>query len=220
MNQIAGINVGFVLPHWAYWGGLMIIPIILIIWSYSLEKKQKKAGAGSTEPPLPSNGFTKVADWICEHSGQIVAFWTILAVVCYTYEVIARYVFNKPTIWAQEAAYLIFGMQYVIAGAYTYKWKAHVAVDILYNKLPVRGRRGMDIFCSLFSMVFAVTLIGTCYGFFRKSLAMREITVETWQIQYYPVKGLMMVGGILILLAIFSKLYKDIKVFNQLGRES
>jgi TRAP-type mannitol/chloroaromatic compound transport system permease small subunit len=217
MNQIAGIDTGFVLPHWAYWGGLLIIPIILIIWSYSLEKKQKKQAAA---PPEYSNGFTKVVDWVCEHTGQIVGFWTVIAVVCYTYEVIARYIFNKPTIWAQEAAYLIFGMQYVIAGAYTYLYKAHVAVDILYVKLPTRGQRGMDIFCSLFSMVFAVTLIGTCYGFFTKSLAMKEITVETWQIQYYPVKGLMMVGGILMLLALFSKLYKDIKAFNQLGRES
>ncbi len=168
----------------------------------------------------PSNGFTKVVDWVSEHTGQLVAFWTIMAVFCYTYEVIARYIFNKPTIWAQEAAYLIFGMQYVIAGAYTYLWNAHVCVDILYVKLPMRGRRGMDIFCSIFSMIFAVTLIGTCYGFFQKSLAMKEITVETWQIQYYPVKGLMMVGGIIILLAIFSKLYKDIKMFNQLGREA
>jgi TRAP-type mannitol/chloroaromatic compound transport system permease small subunit len=52
------------------------------------------------------------------------------------------------------------------------------------------------------------------------SFGMRERTVETWQIQYYPVKGIMVVGGALILLATISKLYKDIKMFNQLGREA
>jgi TRAP-type mannitol/chloroaromatic compound transport system permease small subunit len=50
------------------------------------------------------------------------------------------------------------------------------------------------------------------------SIGMRERTMETWQIQYYPVKAMMLIGGILITLATISKLYKDIKRFNQMGR--
>jgi TRAP-type mannitol/chloroaromatic compound transport system permease small subunit len=61
-----------------------------------------------------------------------------------------------------EASYLLFGMQYLIAGAYAYLKGSHVAVDIVYNRLPLRGRYGMDIFSSVFSFIFFITLIGTC----------------------------------------------------------
>lgn len=221
MNKPTVIDFGFVLPHWFYWGWLVVMPIVMIIWCYSLEKKNKPATTpGSTATPPPENGFTRVVDWLCEHAGQMVGFWSITAVVFYAFEVVSRYIFNKPTIWVHEASFLLFGMQYLIAGSYAYLRGSHVAVDILYNRLPLRGRYGMDIFTSVFSFIFFITLIGTSYQFFMNSLGMRERTLETWQIQYYPVKGIMVVGGILILLATFSKLYKDIKMFNQLGREA
>jgi len=221
------IDFGFVLPHWFYWGWLVLMPIAMIIVCYYLERKQfAKDGTlpdsseqdGAVE--VSSNSIIKIFDWICEHSGQFVAFWTISAVVFYAFEVIARYIFNKPTIWVHEASFLIFGMQYLLAGAYAYLHGSHVAVDIVYNKFPKRGQHGLDIFTSVFSFIFFLVLMGTSYGFMMDSIGMRERTLETWQIQYYPVKAMMLVGGILITLAAISKLYKDIKRFNQLGRSA
>jgi len=222
------IDFGFVLPHWFYWGWLAVMPIVMIIWCYALEKRQfDKDGTlpQSTKHDDPDayvnkNKIIKVIDWLSEHSGQFVAFWTINAVVFYAFEVIARYIFNKPTIWVHESSFLLFGMQYLLAGAYAYLHGSHVAVDIVYNKFPKRGQYGLDIFTSVFSFVFFITLIGTSYQFMMDSIGMRERTMETWQIQYYPVKVMMFVGGILITLATISKLYKDIKRFNLLGRSA
>ena len=219
------IDFGFVLPHWFYWGWLAVMPIFMILWSLALEKRKKakegpaeKEETAEIEPPVKTNVIIRIFDWLSEYSGQFVAFWTINAVVFYAFEVIARYIFNKPTIWVHESSFLLFGMQYLLAGAYAYLHGSHVAVDIIYNKLPERGQYGLDIFTSIFSFVFFMTLIGTSYGFMMDSIGMRERTMETWQIQYYPVKAMMFVGGILIVLATISKLYKDIKRFNQLGR--
>ena len=222
------IDFGFVLPHWFYWGWLAVMPIVMIIVCYALERRQfAKDGtlpqSSKHEDPdayETSNPIIRIIDWLSEHSGQFVAFWTINAVVFYAFEVIARYIFNKPTIWVHESSFLLFGMQYLLAGAYAYLHGSHVAVDIVYNKFPKRGQYGLDIFTSIFSFVFFITLIGTSYKFMMDSIGMRERTMETWQIQYYPVKTMMFVGGILILLATASKLYKDIKRFNQLGRSA
>jgi len=221
------IDFGFVLPHWFYWGWLALMPIVMIAVCYYLERKQfEKDGTlpdsseqeGSVE--VSSNKIIRIFDWISEHTGQFVAFWTITAVVFYAFEVIARYIFNKPTIWVHESSFLLFGMQYLLAGAYAYLHGSHVAVDIVYNKFPKRGQYGLDIFTSVFSFVFFIVLMGTSYGFMMDSIGMRERTMETWQIQYYPVKAMMLMGGILITLAAISKLYKDIKRFNQLGRSA
>lgn len=222
------IDFGFVLPHWFYWGWLAVMPIAMILICKYLEKRQfEKDGTlpqtTKHEDPdayVATNPIIKFIDWISEYSGQFVAFWTINAVVFYAFEVIARYIFNKPTIWVHESSFLLFGMQYLLAGAYAYLHGSHVAVDIIYNKFPKRGQYGLDVFTSIFSYVFFITLIGTSYRFFMDSIAQRERTMETWQIQYYPVKTMMFIGGILILLATTSKLYKDIKRFNQLGRSA
>lgn len=220
------IDFGVVLPHWFYWGWLALMPIAMIAVCYYLERKQfEKDGTlpDSTEHgeiEVSSNRVIRLFDWISEHTGQFVAFWTITAVVFYAFEVIARYIFNKPTIWVHESSFLLFGMQYLLAGAYAYLHGSHVAVDIIYNKFPKRGQYGLDIFTSVFSFVFFIVLMGTSYGFMMDSIGMRERTMETWQIQYYPVKAMMLLGGLLITLAAISKLYKDIKRFNKLGRSA
>lgn len=222
------IDFGFVLPHWFYWGWLAVMPIVMIIVCYALERRQfakdgTRPQSSKHEDPdayVATNRIIRIIDWLSEHSGQFVAFWTINAVVFYAFEVIARYIFNKPTIWVHESSFLLFGMQYLLAGAYAYLHGSHVAVDIVYNKFPKRGQYGLDIFTSVFSFVFFITLMGTSYGFMMDSIGMRERTMETWQIQYYPVKTMMVIGAILITLATISKLYKDIKRFNQLGRSA
>jgi len=221
MNQ-EQIDFGFVLPHWFYWGWLACFPIVMIIWCKHLEKKKIKNGTAAAEEaaPVSSNPVIRAIDWLAEYSGQFVGFWTINAVCFYAFEVISRYIFNKPTIWVHESSYLLFGMQYLLAGAYAQLHGSHVAVDIVYNKLPERGRVGMDIFTSVFSFIFFIVLIGTSYGFMMDSIGMRERTLETWQIQYYPVKAMMFIGGILLILATLSKLYKDIKRFNLMGRNA
>ena len=222
------IDFGFVLPHWLYWGWLAFMPIVMILCCYYQEGKKKKQ-AGNAEAAtdqddsaetVPNNRTTRIIDWISEHTGMFVGFWTINAVFVYAFEVISRYMFNNPTVWVHESAFLLFGMQYLISGAYAYHHGSHVAVDIIYNKFPKRGRYGLDIFTSVFSFIFFLTLIGTSWGFAMGSIRMGERTVETWQIHYGPVKMMMFIGGVLILLATISKLYKDIQRFNQLGRRA
>jgi TRAP-type mannitol/chloroaromatic compound transport system permease small subunit len=49
---------------------------------------------------------------------------------------------------------------------------------------------------------------------------MRETTVETWGIQHWPVKGIMVLGALLLLMAGISKLTKDIILYRRLGAEA
>ncbi|RRJ82440.1 TRAP transporter small permease subunit [Aestuariirhabdus litorea] len=231
MSDLEGF--GFVMPHWLYWGWLAVMPLIMIYLdrrspespSPVSEAEQNVEKLLLEEDPLEkfkdvSTPVTRVIDWISEHSGVFVAFWTVNAVCFYFFEVVMRYLFNMPTIWVHESSYLMLGMQYLMAGSYAMLHGAHVRVDVVYNKLPIRGRVGMDIFTSLFFFIFALALAGTSWTFFLDSFNMKETTVETWGIQYWPVKGMMFVGSSLILLAGISKLIKDIIVFIRLGQEA
>jgi TRAP-type mannitol/chloroaromatic compound transport system permease small subunit len=228
MSDLEGF--GFVLPHWAYWGWLALSPLVMVWWS---KRKEKKAPPpehvpdeetamnllAEEDPALhaPGNKLTDFIDWFSEQSGTLVAFWTVSAVVAYTYEVVARFIFNSPTIWVSEACFLLFGMQYLLSGAFALHHGSHVRVDVLYIKLSERGRVGMDIFTSVFFFIFALAMAGTSWSFMMDSIRMSETTVETWQIHYGPVKTTMFAGSILLLMAGVSKLIKDIKLFKLLG---
>jgi TRAP-type mannitol/chloroaromatic compound transport system permease small subunit len=196
---------------------------VLMYFTRDVKDSSQPDDIPSAEEELPEdridtgNAFTRAMDWISDKSGVFVAFWTITAVLAYFYEVLMRYVFNMPTIWVHESSYLLFGMQYLLAGAFALLHDAHVRVDILYVKLPARGRVGLDIFTSMFFFIFVIALIGTSWRFFADSYAMDERTMETWGIQHWPVKGMMLLGAILIGLAGLSKLVKDIRLYRRLG---
>ncbi|WP_417513349.1 TRAP transporter small permease subunit [Marinobacter sp.] len=231
MSDLEGF--GFVMPHWLYWGWLAVMPLIMMAWY----RWATARGAEPVEPELTpgelqaesddpliflqfeGNWFTRSIDWISDKSGEFVSFWTINAVVFYFFEVVMRYLFNQPTVWVHEASFLLLGMQYLLAGSFAMLHGAHVRVDVVYNFLPIRGRVGMDIFTSMFFFLFALVLMITSWTFFENSYSMNETTVETWGIQYWPVKGMMLLGSALLLLAGVSKLIKDIVLFVRLGQE-
>lgn len=230
MSELEGF--GFVLPHWLYWGWLAIMPLLMIaLDKWALRRGEEKLEHYKLVPEIQAdedpvvhrhfkgNRFTQVLDWISNKSGLFIAFWTINAVCFYFYEVIMRYLFNMPTVWVHEASYLLLGMQYMLAGGYALLEGAHVRVDVVYNKLPERGRVGMDIFTSVFFFIFAFVLTITSWVFFIDSYNMHEVTVETWGIQHWPVKGMMLLGSVLILLAGLSKFIKDIMLFIRMGKE-
>ena len=148
---------------------------------------------------------------ISRFSGEYVAYWSVIAVFVYYYEVVARYVFNSPTNWAHEAMFLMFGMQYLISGAYAYLTDSHVRVDVLYARLSPRAKAITDLLTSVFFFIFAGTILGTGYIFFNDSIGVWEVSFTEWAIQYWPVKATIILGAVLILLQGFAKVSKDVQ---------
>jgi TRAP-type C4-dicarboxylate transport system permease small subunit len=102
--------------------------------------------------------FTDAIDGFNKSIGTYVAYWAVIAVFVYYYEVVARYVFNSPTNWVHESMFLMFGMQYLFCGAYAYREDSHVRVDVFYSKLSPRGKAMADIFTSLLLIASSANL--------------------------------------------------------------
>lgn len=146
--------------------------------------------------------------------GEFVSYWAVIAVFVYYYEVLARYVFNSPTNWAHESMFLMFGMQYMLAGAYTYREDGHVRVDVLYLYLPNRVKALVDVLTSLFFFVFALALLWTGWTFMADAIKVWEVSFTEWAIQYWPVKSTMALGAFLLLLQGIAKLFKDLALLT------
>lgn len=102
-------------------------------------------------------------DTLGEWSG-LVARWLGLALsLVVIFEVLSRYLFNKPTIWAFDTAMMLTSTLFLLGAAYVLKHNAHIKVDVLYNLMPAKVRCVIDI---IFYLVFffPFTLCMVWYG--------------------------------------------------------
>jgi len=175
-------------------------------------------GAGTLEDPTLGmrSPFMRWIEAVNTFVGEYVSYWALLAVFVYYYEVVARYVFNSPTNWVHESMFLMFGMQYVLSGAYGYRDDAHVRVDILYSRLSPRGKAACDVFTSIFFFVFTITMLVTGWRFAMDSIGFGEVSFTEWGIQYWPVKLMLPLGALLIVLQGVVRLMRDLALL--LGR--
>lgn len=61
-----------------------------------------------------------------------------ILVIAMLYEVLARYVFNAPTLWAFDISYMLNGSIFILGAAFALQQDAHVRIDFLSQRLPVR----------------------------------------------------------------------------------
>lgn len=97
---------------------------------------------------------------INERWGVFVGFFVIPIAVIMTIEVVARYIFDSPTVWANQLSQLIFGGLIVMGGAYALLHRCHTRMDIIYNHLPSdRARAIVDVISSGLFFLFTGMLL-------------------------------------------------------------
>lgn len=165
-----------------------------------------------TAPRVGSRPVARAIDGLNHWVGQFVAYWTVIAVFVYFYEVVARFLFNSPTNWAHESMFLMFGMQYLLCGAYALRTESHVRVDVFYVKMSPRGRAIADVVTSVFFFVFTLTLLVTGWRFAMDAVEVAEKSFTEWGIQYWVIKLTIPIGAILLMLQGIAHLLRDVEI--------
>ena len=142
------------------------------------------------------------------------AAWCVGAIVLLmVYEVVARYGFNAPTIWAHEASVALASFAFVFGGAYCMAEGTHMRITVLVEKHPALGR--LSHWLSL--IAGTVYLSGLAYA----SWCMAERAIwrfslnGTWNPERSGstlnaplpayLKGLLFVGAVLFLLVLLRR---------------
>ncbi|HWA47637.1 MAG TPA: TRAP transporter small permease subunit [Dongiaceae bacterium] len=100
----------------------------------------------------------KLNTWI----GRIFA-WSILALVfVVSYEVFSRYLFHRPTTWAFDVSYMLYGLLFMMAGAYTLSRNGHVRGDFLYRNWAPRRQAMLDLI--LYIIFFFPGILALCWA--------------------------------------------------------
>ncbi|MDP2330996.1 MAG: TRAP transporter small permease subunit [Reyranella sp.] len=76
----------------------------------------------------------------------VVAMAEVVVIIAVQlYEVVARYAFNAPTLWGSDIAYMTNGTLFLLGAAYTLRMGAHIRIDFLAARLPLRAQHAINL---------------------------------------------------------------------------
>lgn len=137
---------------------------------------------------------------ITETISKPASFLVFIMMLITSTEVIGRYVFNHPTIWAWPLNRQIFGVFILVAGAYTMSSREHIRIEILYDNFPPKIKKIARVIALLSFVIFMGVLVwqGSWMGW--NSLMMKEKLAGAFRMPLYPFKLLIPIGAFLFLL--------------------
>lgn len=142
----------------------------------------------------------RVIDSISTWIGKVISFimLPVMAVVCY--EVIMRYAFHKPTVWASESMIYGCAILYCLGAAWTMVRDRHVRIDMLYERFSTRTRAIMDSITGVFFFLYLGMMLWTGSKYAWESIRIQETSGTPWNPPLYPIKIIFVIGVSLLIL--------------------
>lgn len=151
----------------------------------------------------------------------VARFWgasIIIVTFAILYEVVARGLFGRATVWANETTVYLSAVTYLLGGGYALLKRGHVRIDLVYGVLPPRLKMIADLisFICFALYVGALVWIGTQMAW--SSFLQSEGTGTPWNPPIWPVKAAIPLAGLLLLLQGIVNLAREMGVVPEAER--
>ncbi len=153
-------------------------------------------------------GIDRFTDW----TGTIISWLSVPLVLAVIYEVIARYIFHAPTIWAFDATYMLYGTLFMLGAAYALHKGAHIRTDFFWEKFSTRKKGVIDsisylvFFFPSLAMLFYLSMHEASYAW-----SINETSDQSpWRPILWPFKGVVPLACLLLLIQGVSELLKSL----------
>lgn len=137
---------------WIDWLAMIGIPVFGFFGVRTVHRAPMEFAEGSR--------FDRLAVFI----GRVTMMLIVLLVSVMLYEVILRYVFEAPTLWANELSLWLAGFVFLCAGLYAMQQRSHIRIFLLYDICPRWLQRTFDTISTALIVLFALALIYGGYG--------------------------------------------------------
>lgn len=155
--------------------------------------------------------IVKKIDFLSETVGKLISYILIITIAATVIEVVARYIFKSPTVWAYEVEMYTCGALYVLIGAYCQLKKSHVSVDLLYQLAGKKTRRILRLTINFpLILIFTGALAYMGGQFAWNSISIGERSYTAWAPYIWPVKLMLPVGCVLLMLQAVSDFLRDL----------
>jgi len=122
-----------------------------------------------------------------------------MMVVVVTWQVISRYALGDPSAWTEEVARMLLIWVGLLGGVYAYREKAHLGLDLLFQKVGPTGRRRLNMITDLCCGSFALAVLVVGGGaLVQLTWELRQTTAAlgipmAWFYTVLPISGLLIV---------------------------
>lgn len=163
--------------------------------------------------PVPLHiRIVRAIDRFTDLTGTLVAWLNVPMVVVVAYEVIARYVFNAPTIWSYDLTYMLYGTIFMLGAAYALHKGAHIRTDFLFEKWSIRTQGLIDSTAYLaffFPSLIAFLIVSWSQGYYAFQIG--ETSEQTpWRPILWPFKMVIPLTCLLLLIQGVSETIKSV----------
>lgn len=164
------------------------------------------------EPPPALLATIGVIDRFTDITGTIVSWLSIPLVLAVSYEVIARYLFRAPTVWAFDITYMTYATLFMLGAAYALHKGAHIRTDFFWEHFSTRKKGLIDsisyivFFFPSLAMLFFISFEEALYAW-----RINETSDQTpWRPVLWPFKAVIPLACLLLLIQGVSELIKSL----------
>jgi len=134
---------------------------------------ERRGGSGKMPQDMPkwmASTITKI-DLFNKWVGNTVCWITIPLILAMTYEVLARKLFNAPTMWAYDMSRFMYGALFMLGAGYALSKGVHIRADFLYRNFQTKNQGRIDFWLYLLFyfpglIVFFLHDHGFCAGIY------------------------------------------------------
>ncbi|MHB1043526.1 MAG: TRAP transporter small permease subunit [Eubacteriales bacterium] len=142
-------------------------------------------------------GFT---DFVIDKTAELGSYLLLLCMGIIVFDVTARFVFGRPTIFVWDTVLFIMVISIIVASAYNLKTRRHIIMDVIVSKFSHRKQILVEVILGPLQLVlFAVLLYLVIIGAYR-SIMVRETLPSLWGPPVYHLRTLMILGPLLLLI--------------------
>lgn len=115
-------------------------------------------------------GLLRGVDRVSQVLGLSVAHFYLVCALITAYEVVMRYLFNAPTLWAFEVVMVVCAAAWALSGGYVTMRRNHIAITVLYQHTKGRLRWWLELFIQLVSLAAMSVLAYSVWGMMVEAL--------------------------------------------------
>lgn len=138
----------------------------------------------------------KIVDALSTWCARLAIVSAALMTIAMSYEVAARYLFSRPTVWAFDISYMSNGAVFLLGIAWVLKENAHIRIDVIKNRLPPRLDAWIQsfVYILLLSPIFGFLTYAAAKTTWRAWIRNEVETVSPWAPLMWPFYTLILIG--------------------------
>jgi TRAP-type mannitol/chloroaromatic compound transport system permease small subunit len=151
-------------------------------------------------------GIDKLTTWV----GQAFSWLIVALTAMMTWEILSRRFLDRPHAWTFDAQIQLYGVLFMVAGAYTLAKQGHVRGDVLYGFFRPRVQATIDLVLYVaFFVPGIVALVWSGWLYAEESWAIRErSTIMLEGPPIYTFKSFIPIAGALMAVQGFAEIVR------------